>query len=351
MHWRPAPVAESLSFAVRGVDVGAGCADGTTLGDGVAARASTSVGRGVGVGAGFAGGTTLGGGVAARANTSVGRGVGAGFAGGTTLGGGVAARASTCVGRGATIIGATGGSVIRVSVKCVIVDCGTPAITESRGGSTTGAGRAGTAGLDVATGDGTFGRCATTAVDSVAVVVDGGSVRNPHHTLSAPMRKAAADGTTQRTTAGRQRRSTEDSRGVDANSSASSSSLRNCSIGDRPAAETASSSASMSLPDGGGTGLDARRRGTSVAAATGASLAAEGEDPSSAGNSVSASASPKSLVSATGCVVVKAISSPVSARSTACGKIRRSRRTRAGHSAAIITLRGERLSLFKTARD
>jgi hypothetical protein len=183
-----------------------------------------------------------------------------------------------------------------------------PAITGSIGGSAGSARGISTIGAgNAATGASELCPAEATAAKSG---FDAGSVRNPHHTLSAPTRNAAADGTTQRTMAGRQRRSTADSRtGNDLGASASSSSLRNCDIGDRPAAETASSNASMSLPDGGGTGFDARRGGTSMAVTTGASPAEV--DPSSAGNSVNASASQKSLLSATGRAAVEAISSPV----------------------------------------
>ena len=144
-----------------------------------------------------------------------------------------------------------------------------------RGVTTTGAGRTGNAAAGGATGGAGLGRRAATV--AISVFDTGGNVRKPHQTLTAPTRNAAADGITQRTTNGRQRKSTDDSRtGAGVAASASSSSLRNCSIGDRPAAETASSSASMSLPDGGGTGLDARRFATTSVAASHRSIAGRG---------------------------------------------------------------------------
>ena len=101
----------------------------------------------------------------------------------------------------------------------------------------------------------------------------------------------------------------------------------------------------MSLPDGGGTGLDARRFATtSVAPATGALPVVDDADPSSAGNSVNASASRKSLsgVSATGSLAVEAISSPV-------GNRRRERRNRAIMPGQRSARRGNHYTRMRTA--
>ena len=103
--------------------------------------------------------------------------------------------------------------------------------------TTTGAGRTGKAATGGATGGAGLGRRAATV--SISVFDTGGTVRKPHQTLTAPTRNAAADGTTQRTTNGRQRKSTDDSlNGSRVAASASSNSLWNSSIGDRPAADT-----------------------------------------------------------------------------------------------------------------
>ena len=137
---------------------------------------------------------------------------------GAARGVGAAARARTVTATGSTTIrSATGGSVIRVAGNDCIAECDMPAMTGrcggstgcSRGVTTTGAGRTGKAATGGATGGAGLGRRAATV--AISVFDTGGNVRKPHKTLTAPTRNAAADGTTQRTTNGRQRKSTDDS--------------------------------------------------------------------------------------------------------------------------------------------